>query len=124
MSPRASVRHLWAVLLAGPVIGTLYFFTVYLAAEVACADDAYAVSTSALRAIMLVAAAASVAVGIAAASRARTLFREASKTNQHGDTGEPEDNTRFMGSTALILLGLFLFFVAAVAGATTGTTLC
>lgn len=125
MATRTRERQLWTVLLAGPIIGTVYFFAVYLAAEAACADDTHALGTSALRAIIVIATAVSGAVGIAAAWRARTLCRDGAGTQQkHGTAGELEDNRRFMGTTAIILLGLFLFFVAAVAGPGIASTLC
>ena len=123
----------WAVLLAGPIVGTVYFFLVYLLAEVSCATETALLSTRALRVVIVVAAVASVATLAAYTWRGRQLWRRADA----GDTDDsdapyphPElavergDNVRFMVTTGLLLLGMFTLFVLFLAAPSLGGSLC
>ena len=107
----------WAVLLAGPVIGTVYFFVVYLLAEAGCADDLDLVDVTLLRVVILALGVASVVAFVSYAGRARAL--------RHSDTaGQQGENERFMATTGLVILGLFVLFVLFVAAPAIGSSLC
>lgn len=132
MATPARARPVWARFLAGPLIGTAYFWVVYLAAEAACADGLHLLGTSALRAVIVASTAAAVAAAVASARAANRLRRDGAKTGEDdgartGDDDGSEadrDNRRFMGATGLVLLGLFAFFVALLAAPVVGSTLC
>lgn len=109
----------WALLLAGPVIGTTYFFLVYLLAEATCANGVKLLSQTALRVVIVAAAAGSVAVFVAYALRARRLWSDASDNG-----GQRGENQRFMVTTGLMLLGLFVLFVLFLAAPAIGSSLC
>jgi hypothetical protein len=102
----------WAVLLAGPVVGMTYFWLVYLVAEVACAEDLELVSTTALGIVIAAATAAGAALLLLYAWRARQLV-----------TGDDE-NQRFMATTGLLVLGLFVLFVLFLVAPAIGSSLC
>lgn len=110
----------WAVLLAGPVIGTTYFFVVYLLAEASCADGLDLLSTTALRVVIVAGAAASVGAFVAYAVRARQL----GATSHDPPADEHTQNQRFMVTTGLMLLGLFVLFVLFLAAPAIGSSLC
>ena len=109
----------WALLLAGPVIGTTYFFVVYLLAEASCSTSVSLFSTAALRAVIVAGAVGTLAVFGAYAVRARRLW---TATGPAAD--QPEQNRRFMVLTGLMLLGLFAMFVLFLAAPAVGTSLC
>jgi cytochrome b561 len=117
---RSRLISSWAVLLAGPIVGTIYFFVVYLLAEVSCADELDLVSATTLRAVILSGAAASVGVFVAYAVRARQLW--ATSNDQPSD--QQRQNQRFMVTTALMLLGMFVLFVLFLAAPAIGSSLC
>jgi hypothetical protein len=117
---RSRLISTWALLLAGPVVGTVYFFVVYLLAEASCADELDLVGTTALRVVILAGAAASIAVFVAYAVRARQLW--ATSDDQPSD--QERQNQRFMVTTGLMLLGLFVLFVLFLAAPAIGSSLC
>ena len=100
------------MLLAGPVVGMAYFWLVYLVAEVACAEELELVGTTALGVVIAAATAAGAALLLLYGWRARQLV-----------TGEDE-NERFMATTGLIVLGLFVLFVLFLAAPAIGSSLC
>jgi hypothetical protein len=102
----------WAVLLAGPVVGMTYFWLVYLVAEAACADDLDLVSSTALGTVIAAATAAGAATLLLYAWRARQLV-------SGGD-----ENQRFMATTGLMVLGLFVLFVLFLVAPAIGSALC
>jgi hypothetical protein len=110
----------WAVLLSGPVVGITYFFVVYLLAEASCADGLELLSTSTLRVVILAGAVASVGVYGTYAVRARRLLaRDADQpSEEHGQ------NQRFMVTTGLMLISLFVLFVLFLAAPAIGASLC
>jgi len=115
---------LWVVFLAGPVIGSGYFFLVYLAAEATCAQGLQLFATTTLRVIILAATAASAAAAIGYGWRAQRLRRETFDANDDGGEGRLAENRRFMGSAGLMLAGLFVLFVLLVGAPAIGSTLC
>lgn len=120
-------RRSWTLFLAGPVVGYTYFWVVYLLAEASCAEqlgrDRF--TTSALRALILVAAVTSVAVLVVAARRARASSRAARDLSAPDTvTAERDSNRRFMAGTGLILMGMFAVFVAMIAAPVIWVTLC
>jgi cytochrome b561 len=117
---RSRLISTWAVLLAGPVVGTIYFFVVYLLAEVSCADGLDLVGTTTLRVVVLVGAAASVGVFVVYAVRARQLW----ETSDDQPSDQQRQNQRFMVTTGLMLLGLFVLFVLFLAAPAIGSSLC
>jgi cytochrome b561 len=117
---RSRLISTWAVLLAGPVVGTIYFFVVYLLAEVSCADGLDLVGTTTLRVVILVGAAASVGVFVVYAVRARQLW----ETSDDQPSDQQRQNQRFMVTTGLMLLGLFVLFVLFLAAPAIGSSLC
>ena len=124
MATPARARPVWARFLAGPLIGTAYFWVVYLAAEAACADGLHLLGTSGLRAIILASTAAAVGAAVASARAANRLRRDGARTGDDDGSEADRDNRRFMGATGLVLLGLFAFFVALLAAPVVGSTLC
>ena len=110
--PRVPAR--WAVLLAGPVVGTVYFWLVYLLAEAGCSEDLELVSETTLRIVVLAGAAATIGVLHVRRRGGPVTPGGAAGADLGGDetTGARAENERFMASTALTLLGLFLLFVA------------
>ena len=121
--PRVPAR--WAVLLAGPVVGTVYFWLVYLLAEAGCSEDLELISETTLRIVVLAGAAATIGVLTFAAWRAGQAWRAAGP-DLAGDetTGARAENERFMATTALTLLGLFLLFALFLAAPVIGVSLC
>jgi hypothetical protein len=117
---RSRLISTWAVLLAGPVVGTIYFFVVYLLAEISCADGLDLVGTTTLRVVILVGAAASVGVFVVYAVRARQLW----ETSDDQPSDQQRQNQRFMVTTGLMLLGLFVLFVLFLAAPAIGSSLC
>jgi hypothetical protein len=109
----------WALVLAGPVIGTAYFLVVYLLAEAGCAEHLDVLGAAALRAVIVGAAAAAIVLFGVYAMRARRLWSDAAG----GDT-QREQNARFMVATGVLLLGLFVLFVLFLAAPAVGTSLC
>ena len=114
---RARLLSPWAVLLAGPVVGTAYFFVVYLLAEAGCAEGLDLVDVTAVRVVILVLAAASVGVFVGYALRARAL--RATEAD-----GQEAENQRFMAFTGTVILGLFVLFVLFLAAPAIGSSLC
>jgi len=126
----------WAVLLAGPIVGTAYFFIVYLIAELSCATETALLGTGALRVVIVVGAVAAAATLIAYALRGAQLWRaDDAHTDErmHDDAGEatrPElvaerrDSGRFMITIGLMLLSMFLLFVLFLAAPSIGGALC
>jgi hypothetical protein len=113
----------WAVLLAGPIVGTVYFFVVYLLAEASCAEQLQLLGSSTLRMTILAAAVAVVVVLLAYAWRARQLW----PAHPDGTDDVAQDrwlNRRFMVVTALMLLGMFVLFALFLAAPVVGATLC
>ena len=115
---RPRVPSTWAVVLAGPVIGTVYFWLVYLLAEAGCADDLELVDETVLRLVVLAGGVAAVVLLTAFAWRATRMRRDAASG------GADDDSERFMATTGLMLLGLFLLFVAFLALPVIGMSLC
>jgi hypothetical protein len=107
----------WAIVLAGPVIGTVYFWVIYLLAEAGCAEELELVDETVLRLVVLAGGVASAVLLTAFAWRAGRL-RRASSANSTDDT------ERFMATTGLMLLGLFLLFIAFLAVPVIGMSLC
>jgi hypothetical protein len=100
------------VLLAGPVVGMTYFWLVYLVAEAACAEDLELVGTTALGVLIAAATAAASALLLVYAWRARQLVA--------GD----DESQRFMATTSLMVIGLFVLFVLFLAAPAIGAALC
>jgi hypothetical protein len=115
---RPRVPPLWAVVLAGPVIGTVYFWLIYLLAEAGCAEELELVDETVLRLVVLAGGVASVVLLTAFAWRAAHMRRDAASG------GSGDDSERFMATTGLMLLGLFLLFVAFLALPVIGMSLC
>ena len=120
-------RRSWTLVLAGPVVGYTYFWAVYLLAEASCAEqigrDEF--TSSALRALILVAAVTGVVVLVVAARRARASTRAAPDLSAPDTvTDERDSNRRFMADTGLLLLGMFALFVVMIAAPVIGMTLC
>lgn len=109
-------RTLWAALLMGPLIGTTYFMVVYLAAEAAC-GEIEGFGTTALRIVLYAATAAAAGTLVVAGVLTRRVDAEAL---------DPEERVtrRFLGSTGLTLVGMFLFFVLLVGAPVIGSSLC
>jgi hypothetical protein len=114
---RPRVPPPWAVVLAGPVIGTVYFWLIYLVAEAGCAEDLELVDETVLRLVVLAGGVASVVLLTAFAWRAARMRRDAAP-------GGADDSERFMATTGLMLLGLFLLFIAFLAIPVIGMSLC
>ena len=120
----------WAVLLAGPIVGTAYFFLVYLLAEVSCAEETALLSTRTLRLVIVAAAVVAAATLCAYAWRGRQLWRSNEDPSAAGGPWATElasdrrDNRRFMVTTGLLLLGMFVLFVLFLAAPTLGGALC
>lgn len=119
-------RRTWFAFLTGPIVGTAYFLAVYLLGEATCARDLDLVGEPTLRTTILVLTVVSAVVGVAAAAQALALRRRGRAAEGAGTTAELDRaaNQRFMGATALQLLGLFAYFVALVAAPVIGATLC
>ena len=115
---RPRVPPTWSIVLAGPVIGTIYFWVIYLLAEAGCAEELELVDETVLRLVVLAGGVASAVLLTAFAWRAARLRRTASSAS--GD----DDSERFMATTGLMLLGLFLLFVAFLAVPVIGMSLC
>lgn len=109
---RARLWSPWAALLAGPIVGMAYFWLVYLVAEVACAEDLALVSSTGLGILIAAATAAGAAVLLLYAWRARQLVTA------------DDENQRFMATTALMVIGLFVLFVLFVVAPAIGSSLC
>ena len=107
----------WAIVLAGPVIGTVYFWVIYLLAEAGCAEELELVDETVLRLVVLAGGVASAVLLTAFAWRAGRLRRTASANTT-------DDTERFMATTGLMLLGLFLLFIAFLAVPVIGMSLC
>jgi len=120
----AGTSH-WAVLLAGPVVATTYFFIVYLFAEASCADEWVLVGPSTLRVVVLAATAAAAAVLVTYAWRARALWRaDDATTDASADERDRRDNRRFMLVVGALLLSMFLAFTVFLAAPAVGGSLC
>ena len=117
---RPRLPALWAIVLAAPVVGTVYFWLVYLLAELACAEDLALVGETVVRIVVLAAAVAAVVVLTGVAWRADRRRRTASSAATIHDT----ETERFMATTGLILLGLFALFIAFLALPVIGLSLC
>ena len=109
---KAKLWSPWAALLAGPIVGMTYFWLVYLVAEVACADGLDLVTTTALGVVIAAATAGGAAVLLLYAWRARQLV-----------TGDDE-NQRFMATTSLVVLALFVLFLLFLVAPAIGASLC
>ena len=105
----------WAIVLAGPVIGTVYFWVIYLLAEAGCSEELELVDETVLRLVVLAGGVASAVLLTAFAWRAGRLRRTTDTT---------DDTERFMATTGLTLLGLFLLFIAFLALPVIGMSLC
>ena len=116
---RPRVPPAWVIVLAGPLIGTVYFWLIYLLAEAGCAEELELVDETVLRLVVLAGGVASVVLLTAFAWRAARLRRDAASTGPNDD-----DSERFMATTGLMLLGLFLLFVAFLALPVIGMSLC
>jgi hypothetical protein len=121
----------WAVILAGPVVGLTYFWLVYLLAEASCARDVEWLGTATLRAAILAATAASIAVLAWYAWRARRLWNSADPhevgAGGVGDGVGTEDrrqNRRFLLVTGLMLLAMFALFALFMAAPVVSGSLC
>jgi len=88
---RPRVPPPWAVVLAGPVIGTVYFWLIYLLAEAGCAEELELVDETVLRLVVLAGGVASVVLLTAFAWRAGRLRRTA-------PTDTTDDSERFIVS--------------------------
>jgi hypothetical protein len=117
---RSRLISTWAVVLVGPVVGTIYFFVVYLLAEASCSDGLDLLSTTALRIVIVAGAAASVGVFVVYAVRARQLWA----TSDDQPSAHDRENQRFMVTTGLMLLGMFVLFVLFLAAPAIGSSLC
>lgn len=117
-------RTLWAALLAGPIIGTSYFFVVYLAAEAACARGIEGFGTTALGILLFVATAATVGSLVVASAYTRRVTHPPGTQSAGPGDAEEQATRRFLGSTGLMLTALFLFFVLLVAAPAIGSSLC
>ena len=115
---RPRVPPTWAVVLAGPVIGTVYFWLIYLLAEAGCAEELELVDETVLRLVVLAGGVASAVLLTAFAWRAVRMRRGAASG------GADDDSERFMATTGLMLLGLFLLFIAFLALPVIGLSLC
>ena len=127
MPVRSRLASTWALLLAGPVVGTVYFLVIYLTGEVTCADGLDLTSTATLRIVILAGAVASIVVFVLYAVLARRLWSTPDRARGDGDataTGPERENRRFMVTTGLLLLGLFTLFVLFLAAPAIGTSLC
>ena len=127
MPVRSRLASTWALLLAGPVVGTVYFLVIYLTGEVTCADGLDLTSTATLRIVILAGAVASIVVFVLYAVLARRLWSTPDRPRGDGDataTGPERENRRFMVTTGLLLLGLFTLFVLFLAAPAIGTSLC
>lgn len=118
----------WAVVLAGPVLATTYFWLVYLLAEATCDEDLELLGTTTLRITIVAATAGSVAVLAVYAWRARQLWRSPAADEASGAPGsvaeDRRENRRFMVITGLLLLAMFTLFVLFVAAPVIGSSLC
>ena len=115
----------WAIVLAGPVIGTVYFWVIYLLAEAGCAEELELVDETVLRLVVLAGGVASAVLLTAFAWRAGRLRRSVPVDRSAETTADiVDDSERFMATTGLMLLGLFMLFTAFLAVPVIGMTLC
>jgi hypothetical protein len=120
---RLAMSH-WALILAGPVVGTVYFFAVYLLAEASCAEGVELLSSATLRAVVLGSAAGSGAVLLLCVGRAQRLWRSDTERPQDAAAADRRDNRRFMLVVGVLLLAMFLLFVAFLAAPAAEGSLC
>lgn len=111
------------LLLAAPIIGTVYFLVLYLVAEASCARDVGLLDPPVLRTLIIVTGAVSLVAIAGYAWRAARGLR-ASGTGSAGVDGEATENRRFMSFVALLLLAMFAVFVIFVVAPTLGGSLC
>lgn len=126
---RPRVPPTWAIVLAGPVIGTVYFWVIYLLAEAGCAEELELVDETVLRLVVLAGGVASAVLLTAFAWRAGRVRRSVPVDRSAETTAETtadivDDSERFMATTGLMLLGLFMLFTAFLAVPVIGMTLC
>jgi hypothetical protein len=127
MARPAGSQRSWAVLLAGPAVGSAHFFLVYLAAEASCAEGWRLLSTATLRALILATTAGAVAVlaVLALLAAIGPRRRAGARTAAGGPPpGEVDENRRFMAVAAATLAGLFVVFVLFVGAPAVGSSLC
>ena len=89
MPVRSRLASTWALLLAGPVVGTVYVLVIYLTGEV-----------------ILAGAVASIVVFVLYAVLARRLWSTPDRPRGDGDataSGPERENRRFMVTTGLLL---------------------
>lgn len=109
----------WLALLAGPLLGTAYFWLVYLLAEAACAEHQTNQYPGLVRTVGLVTAAAGATLGGLAVRRVQR-WRLAPAVERSDEA----DNRGFVAFVATLLIALFLLFVAMVAAPALGSQLC
>ena len=113
----------WVLLLAAPIIGTLYFLALYLVAEASCSQDVGLLDPPVLRTLIIVTGGVSL---VALAGYARRAVR----TLRTGDDGSPagddagRENRRFMLFVGLLLLAMFAVFVVFLVTPTFGGPVC
>lgn len=114
-----SRRAPWLALLAGPLLGTGYFWFVYLLGEAACAEQQTEQYPGWVRAVTLGLAGLGGALGWLAWHRLQR-WRDAPTTERSDES----ENRRFVAFVATLLLALFVLFVAMVAAPALGSQLC
>lgn len=113
----------WVLLLAAPIIGTLYFLVLYLVAEASCSQDVGLLDPPVLRTLIVVTGGLTlVALGGYAWRAVRTL-RTGDDGATLGDDGGRE-NRRFMLFVGLLLLAMFAVFVVFLVAPTLGGSVC
>lgn len=118
-SSSGTPRTPWSILLTGPALATVHFLLVYLVAEAACTPDVHAMSSSVLRIILAALTGVAAAVLLIAGWRALRM-----RSSEAAAVGDGTDDRRFVGTTGLILLGLFAYMLLLVAAPILGATLC
>ena len=102
------IRFFWLIVLPGPVIWSVHFMVVYLATEVACAEEAPppGVVPAMATGVTLVATALGVVVSIAFAVLAHRRWRAGQREAADGDGERPELAFAGMMLSALSVLGV------------------
>lgn len=108
---------MWLALLAGPVVGSVYFWAVYLLAEAGCSEGLGGIDEASLRVLLLAVAAGAAAMLLIAGVIARRVGVAG------GEPGD-EQSGRDLRATAQIVIGLTVAFVLFVTAPVIGSSLC
>jgi hypothetical protein len=110
----------WLIMLVGPTIGLVHFMLVYLGAEELCAGNVTDRDESRLRAVVIIATILAVAAVVVGAVVAATRYR----ASRQPAPGRRHEEVRFVALTALVLAGLFVYFVVMLVAPMIGSQVC